>query len=149
MPALTRRREQDRPSGMLAGLLWRRPGRLDRPGVPKDVAQWGWNCGFSPGSDRGIRQDGIAETFDQARAAFATAWQNSLPRCTDANFTEHRYQRAWTGSKYAMWDASCRLPSQTVSGVTTCFCGVMINARTSGDHIRACHMEFTSHGRTA
>jgi hypothetical protein len=40
-----------------------------------------------------------------------------------------------------MWDAGCGMPTETVSGMTTCFCGVMINNKTTGDHIRAYHME--------
>jgi hypothetical protein len=42
-----------------------------------------------------------------------------------------------------MWDTGCMMPTETVSGVTKCFCGVTINIKTSGDHIRACHMEWS------
>ena len=57
---------------------------------------------------------------------------------------EYRSERAFTAWKYAMWKAGCKMPTQTVSGMTKCFCGVMINTRTSGDHIRARHMEVTA-----
>jgi hypothetical protein len=40
-----------------------------------------------------------------------------------------------------MWDTGCLMPTETVSGVAKCFCGVMINNRTSEDHIRARHMD--------
>ena len=65
MPALTRRREKDRHQESWQifygdiGVGW--IGK--RAGVPKDVKQWGWNCGFYPVSHRGFRTDGVAETF--------------------------------------------------------------------------------------
>jgi hypothetical protein len=143
MIALTRRRQKDRHQecwDILYGDV--RVGAIgERAGVPKDVEQWGWHCGFYPVSHRGVSTDGVAETFDQARAAFEAAWRGYLPRCTDADFDAYRYQQAFTAWKYAMWDAGCKMPTQTVTGATKCFCGVMINNRTSGDHIRACHME--------
>jgi hypothetical protein len=40
-----------------------------------------------------------------------------------------------------MWDAGCRMPTQTVSGMSKCFCGAIVNSETSGDHIGARHME--------
>jgi hypothetical protein len=46
MPALTRRRSTDAPE------------------------EWGWDCGFYPGSHPGEHQSGTAATFDQARADF-------------------------------------------------------------------------------
>jgi hypothetical protein len=88
---------------------------LGKPrGVPNDVPRWGWHCGFYPASHAGIREDGIADTFEQARADFEAAWARVLPRCTDADFTEHREQRAFVKWKYRMWDSGCRMPTQTV-----------------------------------
>ncbi len=54
--------------------------------MPKDVEQWGWGCGFYPVSHRGVRADGIAETFDQARREFEAAWRDGMLRCTEADF---------------------------------------------------------------
>jgi hypothetical protein len=35
------------------------------------------------------------------------------------------------------------MPTQAVSGMSKCFCGAIINIKTSGEHVRACHMEMT------
>ena len=40
-------------------------------------------------------------------------------------------------------DEGHRLPTQTVSGMSKCFCGAIINNKTSGDDIRSRHMEIT------
>jgi hypothetical protein len=44
----------------------------ERSGAPFDAPQWDWKCGFYPASHRGIEKEGIAATFDQARADFGT-----------------------------------------------------------------------------
>jgi hypothetical protein len=77
----------------------------------------------------------------QARAAFEAAWAIILSQCTTADFDEHRYQRAFVKWKYRMWDSGCKMPTQTASGMTKCYCGALTNNRTSIDHIRARHME--------
>jgi hypothetical protein len=140
MPALTRRREADRHQES-----WQvyfgdvRIGWIgERAGVPKSVEQWGWCCGFYP---RDGHVSGTAESFDQARADFERAWHDYLPRCRPDDFDAHRYQTAATAWKYAMWDAVCRMPTQTVDGWSKCFCGAAISNKTSVEHIRACHME--------
>jgi hypothetical protein len=46
-----------------------------RTGVPVDVDQWGWNCGFYPSSHHALQVQGTAETFEQARADFEAAWK--------------------------------------------------------------------------
>jgi hypothetical protein len=142
MAALTRRREKDRHQEG-----WRifygdiEVGWIgQRAGVPKDAEQWGWFCGFFPISHCG-GAEGVAPSFEKARADFEAAWADILPRCTDADFDEHRFQRAKIAWKYRMWDEGCRMPTQTVSGMSKCFCGAIINNKTSGDHIRARHME--------
>jgi hypothetical protein len=99
------------------------------------------SAGSFPLSHRGVRADGIAATFEQARADFEAAWAHILPRCTDADFAEHRYQRAATAWKYSMWDAGCKMPTQTVDDRSRCFCGVEITAKSTSDHIRACHRD--------
>jgi hypothetical protein len=140
MPCLTRRREQD--SHRESWHVYFGDVRIgwigERAGVPKGGDQWGWTCGFHP---RNGQFSGTAGNFDQARGEFEAAWRDYLPRCTDADFAEHRYQRAATAWKYSMWDAGCRMPTQTVDGWTKCFCGAAISNKSSVDHIRACHME--------
>jgi hypothetical protein len=34
---------------------------------------------------------------------FEAAWRDYLPGCTEADFTEYRRQRDWTGWHYATW----------------------------------------------
>ncbi|WP_029583070.1 hypothetical protein [Bradyrhizobium sp. URHD0069] len=65
-----------------------------RSGVPNDVDQWGWICGFN--SQRLKIAEGTAPTFVLALAKFEEAWQVYLLGCIDADFAEHREQRAWT-----------------------------------------------------
>jgi hypothetical protein len=136
MSALTRRRQKDRHQeswqiyygDVCVGWIG------ERAGVPKNFERWGWHVGFFPASHRGLRFYGVAETFEEARRAFEKAWRRYLSACTDAH-------TAW---KRRMWDTGCSMPTETVSGVTKCFCGEMINIKTSGDHIRASHMDITA-----
>ena len=76
-----------------------------QPGMPLGAPQWRWDLGFYPLSHRGRNNGNFAPTFEQARADFEVAWQGYLSQCTEADFTEHRRQRAWTAWKYAMHDA--------------------------------------------
>lgn len=112
-----------------------------RAGVPTDKPQWRWSIAFYPASHQGIRSDGTAETFDEARAAFQAAWRECLPRCNDAVFAEHRFRRALLKWHRRMWDEGYKLPTQTVRGTSRCFCGAIIGIATSEDHVRACHMD--------
>jgi hypothetical protein len=64
---------------------------------------WQWQCGLYPGSDPAEQYQGVAETFDQARADFEDAWQDYLPKRTEADFQAWRDQR-WTARKYARWE---------------------------------------------
>jgi hypothetical protein len=46
----------------------------ERTGVPKGVDQWGWSCGFHPGSD--VKDHArYGRDVDQARADFEAAWR--------------------------------------------------------------------------
>src|SRR5450755_2063498 len=110
MPALTRRRDPD-----IHHECWHvyygdvHVGTIgERAGVPVDVHQWGWSCGFYPLSHRGRRAEGTAMTFAEARGDFEAAWREYLPNCTVADFTAYRRQRAFTEWKYAMSDAGCK-----------------------------------------
>jgi hypothetical protein len=139
MSTLTRRREKD-----VQQESWRifygdvQVGWIGEARRPSSNGAGG--CGFYPLTHRGVRADGIAETFDQARSEFEDAWRDYPPRCTEVDFEEYRRQEAWTAWKYAMWDAGCRMPTQTVDDRARCFCGVEITNRSTSDHIVACHM---------
>jgi hypothetical protein len=112
MPELTRRRSTDAQQE-----CWHvyygdvRVGTIsERSGVPHDVDQWGWNCGFYPLSHRGRQAGGTAATFDEARADFEAAWKVYLARCaepTSMNIDGRRHGRL--GSMQCMTPAlSCR-----------------------------------------
>jgi hypothetical protein len=58
-------------------------------GVPVDVDQWGWICGFYPGTE----PHGTAATFDRARSSFEAAWYDLLPTLTEVDFDRWRDQR--------------------------------------------------------
>jgi hypothetical protein len=106
MPILTRRRSPERSDCWHVYYGDVQVGtNAARAGVPVDVDQWGWQCGFYPPSHNGRHCDGTAETFERARAEFEVAWREYLPKCTEADFAEYRRQEAWTAWKYAMWDA--------------------------------------------
>jgi hypothetical protein len=45
-----------------------------RSGNPTETDQWGWRCGFYPGSNPGECKSGTAASFDAARSAFEAAW---------------------------------------------------------------------------
>lgn len=82
MPTLTRRRQHDRHQecwqiyfgDVCVGTIG------ERAGVPVEVDQWGWHCGFAPAIDGGLRAGGTAASLEQARAAFATALECFLNR---------------------------------------------------------------------
>jgi hypothetical protein len=142
MPELTRRRNRE-----CQHECWHvyygdvRVGTIGiRPGVPIDVDQWGWNCGFYPGVEPREHRDGTAPTFEEARADFEVACRSFLAVRTDADFEEYRRHRAYTAWKYAMWDAGCRLPTQLSGGRSRCFCGSSIDISGTEQHIYAAHM---------
>jgi hypothetical protein len=54
--------------------------------------------------------NGVAVTFDLARADFEAAWAAFLSKRTEADFQAWRDERDWTARKYALWDAGKRLP---------------------------------------
>jgi hypothetical protein len=89
--------------------------------MPLSVQQWRWDCGFFPPSHRGRSRTGYAASFEQARSGLEIAWKDYLPGCTDADFSEHRRQRAWTAWKYAMHDAGLPLPTQSTNAAPAVF----------------------------
>jgi hypothetical protein len=142
MSELTRRRSTDAQQE-----CWHvyygdvRVGRIsERSGVPHDVDQWGWDCGFHPLSHRGRQAGGTAATFDEARACFEAAWKVYLTRCTEADFDEYRRQEAWTTWKYAMHDAGLKLPTQSADSRSRCLCGATIDIPGLRSHVNTAHM---------
>jgi hypothetical protein len=92
-----------------------------RAGVPVDVDQWGWNCGFYPGCDPGQTTSGSAETFELARAGFERDWNRLLPTRNEAHFEACRQSRDFHAWMYRMRDERCGLPTQNTTGRSKCF----------------------------
>ena len=110
-----------------------------RAGVPSHAPQWGWNCGFYPGCDPGQQVHGTAETLDQARADFETAWKKLLPTRTEAHFELWRQSRDFHAWKDRMHDERLPMPTQRTDGRSRCFCGAEITTAGVPAHIQAAH----------
>jgi hypothetical protein len=130
MPRLTRRRD---PEGHRE--VWHvyygdvRVGTIGiRAGVPIDVDQWGWSCGFYPGVEPVDYRHGTASSFKAARTAFRKAWRILLPTLTEDNFQAWRDQRDWTARKYAMWERGEKMPTQFPNSRMRCVCGVTFDS---------------------
>jgi hypothetical protein len=129
MPALTRRRNPDRHDCWHVYYGDVRVGTIAvRSGVPVDRDQWGWSCGFYPGSEPGEYRQGTAATFEAARDAFEAAWREYLPKRSEADFQAWRDERDWTERKYAMWTSGEKLPSQKPSSLLKCPCGQVFDS---------------------
>ena len=142
MPALTRRRS-DNPhqetwhvhfGDVHIGTIG------ERAGVPVDVDQWDWSCGFYPGLKPGQHRNGTAESFEAARRDFEAAWNTLLPEIPQAAFDAYRKERAFHAWMEGMWAANCKLPTQLPSGRSKCFCGADIDRANMETHIYERHM---------
>jgi hypothetical protein len=120
----------------------------ERAGVPVDVDQWGWSCGFYPGTKPGESLGGTAATFDQARADFEAAWHQFLPKRTETDFQAWRDQRDWTARKYAMWERGEKFPSQVPNTMMRCPCGERFDShRLKETVIHVPHITASQHAR--
>jgi hypothetical protein len=105
MPELTRKRVHEQPECWHIDYDGVRVGTIaHRSGNPRDTDRWRWSCGFYPGGHPGDDRSGTAPTFDAARAAFAAAWRDYLPKRTPGDFEECRRHDVYTAEKYAEWD---------------------------------------------
>jgi hypothetical protein len=100
----------------------------ERPGVPVDVDQWQWSCGFYPGLHPGQHRNGTAPSFEEARIGFEADWKAILAEIPEGAFDEWRHQRDFTKQKYASWDRGERMPSQKPSSMMRCPCGEMFDS---------------------
>jgi hypothetical protein len=144
MPSLTRRRSNDIPQDSWRIFYGDVPvGWIGiRSGVPVNVAQWGWRCGFYPGMEPGQHRDGSANTFRSARAAFLFAWRQVLPHLGEANFEAYRREHAFHKWRRRMWDEGLKMPTQLASGQSKCFCGAAINLENTEQHVYEKHMDL-------
>ncbi len=144
MPALTRRPSLDDPHRETWLIYFGdvRVGSIGRrAGVPSSAPQWGWSCGFYPGTDPGEQRSGIAETFDEARAGFHAAWQELASTRTEAHYEAWRRQRDWMAWNDRMHDLALPLPTQRADGIAHCFCGEVVTNRTMDAHILSAHRQ--------
>lgn len=130
MPALTRRRSDD-PHRQVWHVHFDdvHVGTIgERAGVPVDVDQWQWRCGFFPGCEPGGHSCGTAPDFFTARREFECAWREFSAKKTEADYRTWRDQRDWTERKYAMWARGEKLPSQIPDSTMRCACGVRFDS---------------------
>jgi hypothetical protein len=100
----------------------------ERAGVPKDLAQWGWHCGFYPGLEVGQHSQGVAESFEAARAGFEADWNRLLPAVSPSAFDDYR---SWQAHQAELRDKRGRgekLDSELPLSVMTCVCGVRFDS---------------------
>jgi hypothetical protein len=113
MPALTRRRSSLDDPHRETWLIYFGDVRVGsigrRAGVPSSAPQWGWSCGFYPGTDPGEHRISIGETFDEARAGFQAAWQELASTRTEAHYEAWRRRRDWTAwnDRMTIWRFHC------------------------------------------
>jgi hypothetical protein len=111
MPFLTRRRFPERQNCWHVYYGDVHVGTIaQRSGVPVDVDQWGWKCGFYPGLHPGQDRFGMAVDFAGARDGFEAGWKQLLPEIPEGAFEEWRRQRDWTAEKYRRFDRGERMP---------------------------------------
>ncbi|TYL87402.1 hypothetical protein [Bradyrhizobium cytisi] len=130
MTALTRRRS-DNPEQETWHIYLDdvRVGTIgERAGVPVDVEQWGWSCGFYPGLHPGQHRTGAAETFDEARAAFEEAWEELLPAIPHGAFAEWRHDRDARAEMKAKRARGEKLNSEIHSSRMRCVCGTAFDS---------------------
>jgi len=81
-----------------------------RAGNPDGTDPWQWYCGFYTGSHPKECASGTAATFDEARAAFESAWRLFLSNRNKADFQAWRDHRDWTAEKYRRFDRGEHMP---------------------------------------
>src|SRR5262245_21706970 len=131
MPTLTRRRSHDShretwivfygdvPVGAIA----------ERAGVPADLDQWGWTCGFYPGVEPRQHRHGAAPTLDDARAGFEEAWHLLLPTLSKAAFDEWRSDRDFRAKITETCERGEKLDTEIPSSMMRWVCGVVFDSR--------------------
>jgi hypothetical protein len=130
MPTLTRRRSHDSDRETWIVFYGDIPvGTIgERAGVPADLEQWGWTCGFYPGVEPGQHQDGTAATFEDARAAFEKAWNRLLPTLTEEAFDEWRQDRDFRAKIRETRARGEKLDTEIPNSMMRCVCGEMFDS---------------------
>jgi hypothetical protein len=100
----------------------------ERAGVPVDVDQWQWSCGFYPGLHPGQHRYGTAATFEGARAGFEADWHQLLPEIPESAFDELRHDREFRAEIRAKRARGEKLDSEIPSSIMRCICGVRFDS---------------------
>ena len=130
MPSLTRRRS-DNPHQVTWHVFYDdiRVGTIgERAGVPVDVDQWKWTCGFYPGLHPDQHRNGTAATFEEARAGFEADWKDLLPEIPDGAFEEYRHDREAQAEMRAKRARGERPDSEIPSSIMRCACGLKFDS---------------------
>ena len=130
MPALSRRRS-DNPHQVTWHVYYGDVcvGTIgERAGVPIDVDQWKWSCGFYPGLHPGQHRYGTAASFDAARAGLEADWHSLLPEIPEGAFEEWRHDREARAEMRATHARGEKLPSEVFSTMMRCVCGVQFDS---------------------
>jgi hypothetical protein len=130
MPALTRRRSDD-PHREVWHVYYGdvHVGTVgERAGVPVDVDQWRWSCGFYPGCEPGEHRDGTAPDFFTARREFEAAWREFSAKKTEDDYQEWRNHRDMKAEIRAMRARGEKLNCEIPSSMMRCVCGVSFDS---------------------
>ena len=100
----------------------------ERAGVPVDVDQWHWSCGFCPGLHPGQHRYGTAVNFEEARAGFEADWDHLLPKIPEGAFEEYRDDRQARAEMRAIRARGEKLRSEVFSSMMHCVCGVQFDS---------------------
>jgi hypothetical protein len=146
MPELSRRRDHDArletwticygdvDVGTIARL------ELD-PVRPANV--WRWSCGIYPGAHPRENKAGIARTFEAARAAWQTAWEQFLPLRRPEDFEEWRRYKRYMADKIAG-----KLPPRKPATVIRCPCGAEFDSHVPAENqIHSPHINLAKRAR--
>jgi hypothetical protein len=89
-------------------------------------------------SDEQKKLDDLLEAYRSPRKGYSRRFLQDVQDAPGA----YRRDLAFHNWKYAMWDAHCRLPTQTPSGRSQCFCGSEISFDNVREHVYAAHMDI-------
>jgi hypothetical protein len=130
MPALIRRRSDDPHRETWRVYYGDVPvGTIgERAGVPNDVDQWAWTCGFYPGVEPRQHENGTAATFEASRAAFEDAWHRLLPTLTERAFEEYRRDRSFRAEIRAKRERGEKLDTEFPNSMMRCVCPIVFDS---------------------
>jgi hypothetical protein len=112
----------------------------ERAGVPIDVDQWKWSCGFYPGLHPGQHRYGTAATFEEARVGFEADWKDLFPDIPEGAFDEYRDERDLKAEIRVARARGEKLSTESPSSLMRCACGVTFDS-----HVHAMTLVHAPH----